>query len=48
MFFKCYCISSDFSDLPDMRDEKIDLSVLSRTCFSLNLLYLAYAQRCHA
>ena len=31
-FFKYfYCVSSDFSDLPDMTDEYIDLSVYALT-----------------
>ena len=35
-----YCISSDFSDLPDMTDEYIDLAVYALTGLLLYVLYL--------
>ena len=37
-----YCISSDFSDLPDMTDEYIDLSVYVLTGWLLYILHLTY------
>ena len=37
-----YCISSDFSDLPDMTDEYIDLSVYALTGWLLYILHLTY------
>ena len=40
-----YCISSDFSDLPDMTDEYIDLSVYALTGWLLYVLYLTYIQK---
>ena len=39
-----YCISSDFSDFPNMTVEYIDLSVLHASCFSLSLLFLTYTK----
>ena len=40
-FFKYfYCIPSDFSDLPDMTDEYIDLSVYALTGWLLYILHL--------
>ena len=39
-FLYCICISSDFSDLPDMTDEYIDLSVYVLTGLLLYVLYL--------
>ena len=33
-----YCIPSDFSDLPDMTDEYVDLAVCALTAFLLYLL----------
>ena len=45
-FFKSfYCISSDFSDLPDMTDEYIDLSVYALTGWLLYILHLTYIQK---
>ena len=45
-FFKYfYCISSDFSDLPDMTDEHIDLSVYALTDWLLYILHLTYIQK---
>ena len=45
-FFKniCHRISSDFSDLPDMTDEYIDLSVYALTGLLLYVLY-TYIQK---
>ena len=44
-FFKYfYCISSDFSDLPDMTDEYIDLSVYALTGWLLYILHLTYTK----
>ena len=40
-----YCISSDFSGLPDMTDEYIDLSVYALTGWLLYVLYLTYIQK---
>ena len=40
-----YCISSDFSDLPDMTDEYIDLSVYALTGWLLYILHLTYIQK---
>ena len=46
VFFKYfYCISSDFSDLPDMTDEYIDLSVYALTGWLLYILHLTYIQK---
>ena len=47
LFFKKYfhCISSDFSDLPDMTDEYIDLSVYVLTGWLLYILHLTYIQK---
>ena len=47
LFFKkyFYCISSDFSDLPDMTDEYIDLSVYALTGWLLYILHLTYIQK---
>ena len=46
LFFKYfYCISSDFSDLPDMTDEYIDLSVYALTGWLLYILHLTYIQK---
>ena len=36
-----YCISSDFSDLPDMTDEYIDLSVYALTGWLLYILIIS-------
>ena len=45
IFFKyLYCISSDFSDLPDMTDEYIDLSVYALTGWLLYIVHLTYIQ----
>ena len=45
-FFKyLYCISSDFSDLPDMTDEYIDLSVYALTGWLLYILHLTCIQK---
>ena len=41
----CYCISSDFSDLPDMTDEYIDLSVYALTGWLLYIFHLTYIQK---
>ena len=43
--FFLYCISSDFSDLPDMTDEYIDVSVYALTGLLLYILYLTYIQQ---
>ena len=40
-----YCISSDLSDLPDMTDEYIDLSVYALTGWLLYILHLTYIQK---
>ena len=40
-----FCISSDFSDLPDMTDEYIDLSVYAPTGWLLYILHLTYIQK---
>ena len=43
VFFKYfYRISLDFSDLPDMTDEYIDLSVYALTGWLLYILHLTY------
>ena len=39
-FIDLYCVSSDFSDLPDMTVERIDVSVPHTSCFSLYLTYI--------
>ena len=44
-FFLLNCISSDFSDLPDMTDEYIDLSVYALTGWLLYILHLTYIQK---
>ena len=42
-FFKYfYCISSDFSDMTDMTDEYIDLSVYALNGWLLYILHLTY------
>ena len=42
IFFKYfYCISSDFSDLPDMTDEYIDLSVCSNWLVVIHIAFIA-------
>ena len=40
-----YCISSDFSDLPDMTDEYLDVSVYALTGWLLYILHLTYIQK---
>ena len=45
VFLYFYCISSDFSDLPDMTDEYIDVSVYALTGLLLNILHLTYIQK---
>ena len=39
-----YCISSDFSDLPDMTDEYIDLSVCSNWLVVIHIAFNIYTK----